>query len=239
MHILQVEDDQGTASIVKQMLRKEGHRCVSTNFGEQALQLSQSDHFDVILLDIMLPDIDGYEVMRRLREGGVRTPVVIQTGLVDRTKRSDGLGIAVTEFLVKPFNRDELVARLETAISRSKMDGATLSNPVFTEPKAACICGPDRRKHRRFRSLKSGRIAHDSGIDCVILNMLHNGAAIRLPDENCDCPQKFVLRVRTGSVHHCEVCWRHGNKLGVRFLQRSMYSDAGQQSPENGESARH
>ena len=78
MNILQVEDDQGTVSIVQQMLRKEGHSCVSTSFGEQAVQLSQSDHFDVILLDIMLPDIDGYEVMRLLREGGVRTPVVIQ-----------------------------------------------------------------------------------------------------------------------------------------------------------------
>jgi DNA-binding response OmpR family regulator len=219
MHILQVEDDAVMVDAVEHMLRAEGHSCQSTSLGEQAVRLSQSVHYDVILLDIMLPDIDGYEVMRLLRESGVRTPVVIQSGLVDRTNQADEPGFGVTEFLIKPFNRKELFERLETAISRSQKAGNSGSDPIGVQTQPARIVEPDRRHHRRFKSLKSGRIAHGAGIDCMILNMSHGGAAIRLPDENCDCPPKFALKVRAGTVYHCEVNWRYGDKLGVKFIQ--------------------
>ena len=84
------------------MLQGEGYVCHSTDNGEQAVTLAKHSDYDIIILDIMLPDIDGYEVIQRVRAAGVRTPFLIQSGLVEPDSKLEGLGFGFDEFLVKP-----------------------------------------------------------------------------------------------------------------------------------------
>ena len=84
MRVLQLEDDAKTAQTVAMILKSDGHDCDTADCGEQALELARHAEYDIILLDIGLPDIDGHEVLKRLRGAGVMAPVVIQSGLVLR-----------------------------------------------------------------------------------------------------------------------------------------------------------
>ena len=79
---------------------------------------------------------------------------------------------------------------------------------------------PERRKHRRFSTLKTGEMAFNDNrhsVACLILNLSYGGAEVRLPDENFDCPSTFALKLQSGPVHSCEVRWRRGDKVGVKF----------------------
>ena len=106
MQILYVEDDAAQAKIVEAMLESEDHLCHSTDSGEQAVLLAKRNEYDMIILDIMLPDIDGYEVMRRVQAAGVRTPCLIQSGFVDFDPLLDGQGLEAYSCLIKPFSPD-------------------------------------------------------------------------------------------------------------------------------------
>ncbi len=92
MRVLQVEDDPTAAQAVEQMLKSKGYACETTAYGEQAVALATHNDYDIILLDIMLPDIDGYEVLRRLQAAQVHTPVLIQSGLIGRDELEKGAG---------------------------------------------------------------------------------------------------------------------------------------------------
>ena len=117
MRVLQIEDDARTAQTVEMILNSEGHDCDTADCGGRALELARNAEYDIILLDIGLPDIDGYEVLSRLRGAGVTTPVIIQSGLVLRKNEIKGLG--VEDCLAKPFGRQELAESLETVIPGS------------------------------------------------------------------------------------------------------------------------
>ncbi len=82
MRVLQIEDDAKTAQTVAMILKSEGHDCDTADCGKRALELAGCTEYDLILLDIGLPDIDGYEVLNRLRGAGVTTMVIIQSGLI-------------------------------------------------------------------------------------------------------------------------------------------------------------
>ncbi len=81
MRVLLVEDDSATAASIEMMLRAEGFICDTTDLGEDGLEIGKLYDYDIIILDLMLPDIDGYEVLRRLRAARVRTPILILSGL--------------------------------------------------------------------------------------------------------------------------------------------------------------
>ena len=153
----------------------------TTALGEYALQLAERTAYDLILLDVMLPDIDGYEVIERLRAAGVRTPYLILSGLVDRESEFAALAFGRGDYLTKPFTREELIDCVEAAIAHSN-----LTEPADLEEDPPCqvpqMINAERRKHRRFRTIKSARIDFAQGVDCKILNMSHGGAAIRIPD---------------------------------------------------------
>jgi two-component system, cell cycle response regulator CtrA len=122
MRVLLVEDDATTAASIKMMLGKENFMCDATDLGEDGLEIGKlyKDDYDIILLDLMLPDIDGYEVLRRLRAARVRTPILILSGLGELDHKLKGLGFGADDFLTKPFDRRELVARIQAIVRRSK-----------------------------------------------------------------------------------------------------------------------
>ncbi len=114
MRVLQIEDDAETAKTVAMILESDGHDCDTADCGARALELARNDEYDMILLDIGLPDIDGYEVLNQMRALGVTTPVIIQSGLVLRKNAVEDLG--VEKCLAKPFGRRELTESLQSVI---------------------------------------------------------------------------------------------------------------------------
>ncbi len=120
MRVLLVEDDPTTAQSVAMMLRSEGMVVDSTESGEDGLEIGKLYDYDIIVLDLMLPDIDGLEVLRRLRDARVDTPVLILSGLTELEQKVKGLGIGADDYLTKPFDKAELLARIQAIVRRSK-----------------------------------------------------------------------------------------------------------------------
>ncbi len=120
MRVLLVEDDTTTAKSIEMMLRSDGYVCDTTDMGEDGLEIGKLYDYDIIILDLMLPDIDGYEVLRRLRAANVKTPILILSGLTSLDEKIKGLGFGADDYLTKPFDKRELVARLQAIVRRSK-----------------------------------------------------------------------------------------------------------------------
>src|ERR687889_2706472 len=120
MRVLLVEDDSATAASIELMLRAEGFICDTTDLGEDGLEIGKLYDYDIIILDLMLPDIDGYEVLRRLRAARVKTPILILSGLNELDAKIKGLGFGADDFLTKPFDRRELIARIQAIVRRAK-----------------------------------------------------------------------------------------------------------------------
>ena len=120
MRVLLVEDDTATAQGIEMMLRSEGYVCDATDMGEDGLEIGKLYDYDIIVLDLMLPDIDGYEVLRRLRAARVQTPILILSGLNGLDDKIKGLGVGADDYLTKPFDKRELIARIQAIVRRSK-----------------------------------------------------------------------------------------------------------------------
>jgi two-component system cell cycle response regulator CtrA len=120
MRILLVEDDPATAAAIDLMLRAEGFACQMADLGEDGLEISRVCEHDLIILDLNLPDIDGYEVLRRLRDARNRTPVLILSGLSHMDNRIKGLGYGADDFMSKPFDKRELIARIRAIVRRDR-----------------------------------------------------------------------------------------------------------------------
>lgn len=120
MRILLVEDDSNTAKVIEATLRSEGFVVDITDLGEDGLEIGKLYDYDLIILDLMLPDMDGYEVLRRLRASHIITPILILSGLNESSDKVKGLGFGADDYLTKPFNKNELTARVQAIIRRSK-----------------------------------------------------------------------------------------------------------------------
>ena len=120
MRVLLVEDDPTAAQSIEMMLRSESYICDVTDMGEDALEIGKLYDYDIIVLDLMLPDMDGYQVLRRLRAARVKTPVLILSGLNGSDDKIKGLDVGADDYLTKPFDRRELIARIQTIVRRSR-----------------------------------------------------------------------------------------------------------------------
>ena len=121
MRVLLVEDDPTTAQSIEMMLKSAGMVVDATDLGEDGLEIGKLyDYVPIIILDLMLPDIDGMEVLRRLRDARVETPVLILSGLTESGQKVKGLGTGADDYLTKPFNKEELIARIQAIVRRSK-----------------------------------------------------------------------------------------------------------------------
>jgi two-component system cell cycle response regulator CtrA len=128
MRVLLVEDDSATARSIELMLKSEGFICDITDLGEDGLEIGKIYDYDIIILDLMLPDIDGYEVLRRLRSSRVNTPILILSGLAELDNKLKGLGFGADDYLTKPFDKRELVARIQAIVRRSKGHSQSVIN---------------------------------------------------------------------------------------------------------------
>src|SRR5438094_4829773 len=120
MRVLLIEDDSATAQSIELMLKSESFNVYTTDLGEEGVDLGKLYDYDIILLDLNLPDMSGYEVLRCLRVAKIKTPVLILSGMSSIEDKVKGLGFGADDYLSKPFHKDELIARIHAIVRRSK-----------------------------------------------------------------------------------------------------------------------
>lgn len=122
MKILLVEDDKGVYRFIKKGLQEKGYVVDAAFDGEEGLHLALSQTYDLIILDILLPEMNGYEVLKNIREKGVLTPVICLTAKDEKEDIVQGLELGADDYLVKPFSFTELLARIKAVLRRGKKD---------------------------------------------------------------------------------------------------------------------
>jgi two-component system cell cycle response regulator CtrA len=120
MRVLLIEDDSAAAQSIELMLKSESFTVYTTDLGEEGIDLGKIYDYDIILLDLNLPDMSGFEVLRSLRISKVKTPTLILSGLAGVEDKVKGFGVGADDYMTKPFHKDELVARIHAIVRRSK-----------------------------------------------------------------------------------------------------------------------
>jgi two-component system cell cycle response regulator CtrA len=120
--VLIIEDDPATADGLQLIFSAAGIKCHVVRCGEEGLEIGKlyNSRYDLVILDLLLPDMHGYEVLQRLRCGKIKIPVLILSGLSEIEQKIKGLGYGADDYMTKPFNRGELLARVHAIIRRSK-----------------------------------------------------------------------------------------------------------------------
>jgi two-component system, cell cycle response regulator CtrA len=120
VRVLLIEDHNATAQSIELMLKSESFNLYTTDLGEEGVDLGKLYDYDIILLDLNLPDMPGFEVLRTLRVFKVKTPILILSGLAGIEDKVKGLGFGADDYMTKPFHKDELVGRVHAIVRRSK-----------------------------------------------------------------------------------------------------------------------
>ena len=128
MRVLLIEDDKSMAQNIKTLLTKEGMVVDVSNLGEDGAEYSRLYDFDIIILDLMLPDMDGLEVLKKLRLEKISTPVLILSGLTAPDKKVQGFMNGADDYLTKPFDKSELIARIKAIVRRSQGHAKSILN---------------------------------------------------------------------------------------------------------------
>lgn len=161
MRVLLVEDDLTSARGISLMLKANGMVVDQADTGEEAYELVRHYDYDIVVLDLMLPDMEGYEVVRRMRAARVETPVLILSGLSRPQAKVKGLAMGADDFITKPFDKAELLARMQAIVRRSK---------GFSQPMLRV--GPLQLNLDSRDVLVQGKEVHLTGKEYAILELL-------------------------------------------------------------------
>jgi two-component system cell cycle response regulator CtrA len=120
MRVLLIEDDSSIAQSIELMVKGESFNVYTTDLGEEGVDLGRLYDYDIILLDLNLPDMSGFEVLRSLRLSKVKTPILILSGMTAIEHKVKGLGYGADDYMTKPFHKTELIARVHAIVRRSR-----------------------------------------------------------------------------------------------------------------------
>ena len=161
MRVLLIEDDNSVARSIELMLKAAGFNIYTTDLGEEGVDLGKVYEYDIIILDLSLPDISGYEVLKQLRMARINTPVLILSGLGQMENKIKGLGYGADDYLTKPFDKRELMARIQAIVRRSHGH----SQPIITMG--------DLKINLESRTVEvEGRPIHLTGKEFAIMELL-------------------------------------------------------------------
>ena len=218
MRALVVEDDPVSARLIEQSLKAENMVSESASCGEDGIELAKLYDFDIIVLDLRLPDIDGYEVVRRLRTAKVETPILILSGRSDPTDKVRGLMGGADDYLTKPFNKAELVARIQAIVRRSKghAESVIRTGKLLVNMDARSVEADGRRLHvtgkeysiLELLSLRKGTTLTKE----MFLDHLYGGMdepEVKIIDVFI-CKLRKKLAEATGGEHYIETVWGRG-----------------------------
>ena len=141
--VLIVEDELAIVEILKFNLSREGYETLEALDGEAGLQLARTADPDLILLDVMLPKLDGFSICRQLREGGISTPIIMLTAREEENDKVFGLEAGADDYITKPFSMRELMARVKANIRRRTLDSAEGPAPSQETPSTGLVLDPD------------------------------------------------------------------------------------------------
>ena len=221
MRVLLIEDDSATAQSIELMLLSEGFNVFTTDMGEEGVDLGKIYDYDIILLDIGLPDIDGYEVLRTLRVSKVKTPILILSGMSGTEDKVRGLGFGADDYLTKPFHKDELVARIHAIVRRAKCHAQSViqtGNLVVNLDTKTVEVG-DHRVHltgKEYQMLELLSLRKGTTLTKeMFLNHLYGG----IDEPELKIIDVFICKLRkklanaTGGEHYIETVWGRGYVL--------------------------
>ncbi|MCA1955575.1 response regulator transcription factor CtrA [Zymomonas sp.] len=120
MRVLLIEDEPTTAKSIELMLTKKRFNVYTTDLGEEGIDLGKLYDYDIICLDLNLPDMHGYEVLKTLRTAQVKTPIIVLSGIAEMESKVRALGFGADDYLTKPFHQEELIARIQAVVRRSQ-----------------------------------------------------------------------------------------------------------------------
>ena len=221
MRVLLVEDDPTTSRSIELMLSHANLNVYATDLGEEGIDLAKLYDYDLILLDLDLPDMDGHEVLRQLRMARVETPILILTGSDDTDSKIKGFGFGADDYLTKPFHREELVARIHAIIRRSKGHAQSLINTgkvtvnldaktVEADGKTVHLTGKEYQM-LELLSLRKGTTLTKE----MFLNHLYGGMdepELKIIDVFI-CKLRKKLSYATGGDNYIETVWGRGYVL--------------------------
>jgi two-component system cell cycle response regulator CtrA len=221
MRVLLVEDERAMSQSIELMLKSEGFTVYATDLGEEAVDLAKIYDYDLILLDLNLPDMNGREVLRALRIGKINTPVMILSGIDGIESKVTCLGGGADEYMTKPFDKEELVARIHAVIRRSQGHAHTLIKTgditVNLDTKTAEVNG-DRvqltgKEYQilELLSLRKGTTLTKE----MFLNQLYSGRdepELKIIDVFI-CKLRKKLAAAANGMHHIETVWGRGYVL--------------------------
>ncbi|MDT8855396.1 response regulator transcription factor [Paracoccaceae bacterium Fryx2] len=221
MRILLVEDDPTTSRSIELMLTHANLNVYCTDLGEDGIDLAKLYDYDLILLDLNLPDMSGHEVLRQLRLARVETPILILSGSDDTDNKIKGFGFGADDYMTKPFHREELVARIHAIIRRSKGHAQSVirtgkvsvnldAKTVDVEGKTVHLTGKEYQM-LELLSLRKGTTLTKE----MFLNHLYGG----MDEPELKIIDVFICKLRkklaeaTGGSNYIETVWGRGYVL--------------------------
>jgi len=221
MRVLVIEDDTIMAQGVEMMLKTTGCCVYRTLYGEEGVELAKVYDYDLVILDMTLPDMTGGEVLRALRTGGVQTPVLILSGAADVQTKILALSSGADDYMTKPFDRGELLARVHAIVRRSQGHAHAIiqTGDIVVDLNAKLVDVNGARVHltdKEYQILELLSLRKGSALSKeMFLNHLYGGMdepAQKIIDVFI-CKLRKKLVAATGGVNHIETLWGRGYML--------------------------
>ena len=221
MRILLVEDDPTTSKSIELMLQNANLNVYATDLGEEGIDLAKLYDYDLILLDLNLPDMNGHEVLRQLRIAKVETPILILSGQDDTENKLKGFGFGADDYMTKPFHRQELIARIHAIVRRSKGHAqsviATGKFAVNLDAKTVEVDGkPVHLTGKEYQMLELLSLRKGTTLTKeMFLNHLYGG----MDEPELKIIDVFICKLRkklseaTGGENYIETVWGRGYVL--------------------------
>ena len=221
MRVLLIEDDSATAASIELMLKSEGFNVYTTDLGEEGVDLGKIYDYDLILLDLNLPDMSGLDVLRQLRVGRINTPVMILSGTSEIDTKVKSFGGGADDYMTKPFHKDELVARIHAVVRRSKGHAQSVikTGDVVVNLDGKTVEVHGQRVHltgKEYQMLELLSLRKGTTLTKeMFLNHLYGGMdepELKIIDVFI-CKLRKKLSAATGGQNHIETVWGRGYVL--------------------------
>ncbi len=221
MRALLVEDDADIAKSIELMLKVDGICVYRTDLNEEGVDLAKIYDYDIVLLDLNLPDMSGYEVLRSLHSAKVHMPILILSGLASIEDKIRGLGLGADDYLSKPFHKDELTARIHALVRRSKghADSVIAIGDLIVDLQARSVEIYGRKLHltgKEYQMLELLALRNGSTLTKdVFLNNLYGD----LDEPDAKIIDVFICKLRkkllnaSGGQDYIETTWGRGYVL--------------------------
>ncbi|MFP4518715.1 MAG: response regulator transcription factor CtrA [Oceanicaulis sp.] len=221
MRVLLIEDDRATAQGIELMLKSEGFNTYVTDYGEEGVDLGKLYDYDIILLDLNLPDMPGFDVLKTLRVAKVDTPILILSGNADIDNKVRGLGSGADDYMTKPFHKEELIARIHAVVRRSKGHSQSIikTGDIAVNLDAKTVEVSGQRVHltgKEYQMLELLSLRKGTTLTKeMFLNHLYGGMdepELKIIDVFI-CKLRKKLSAATGGDNHIETVWGRGYVL--------------------------